>query len=270
MSAIIKYLKALKNNISKYRFCYYKTLLANFKLLPFKQAIHLPLVIYGPTQLVLSRAKIKLNVKPRFGLIKWGYNQDFFVPTKMPSMLFMINGLLIINGPVRVSAGCTFRVSGKVNLGKCCRIGGNCKILCNNYVEIGGYSAMAFGSIVCDTNFHYIQYQNSVANCSGSVIIGNLVFIGNNASIVKGAKIPQRAIVSSKSFVNKDFSAAPNGALIAGSPAKVLRDGYYRIFSPNLEKKMLNYFKDNPDMQVYQMTDNDIDIPDDIYEISFK
>lgn len=267
---LISLLKNIKHRTLKYRFCVFKTIITNFRLLSFKEAIHFPLVIYGPTQLVLSRAKIKLNVKPRFGLIKWGYNQDFFVPTKMPSMLFMINGLLIINGPVRVSAGCTFRVSGKVNLGKCCRIGGNCKILCNNYVEIGDYSAMAFGSIVCDTNFHYIQYQNSVADCNGSVIIGNLVFIGNNASIVKGAKIPQRAIVSSKSFVNKDFSAAPNGALIAGSPAKILRDGYYRIFSPKLENKIQNYFKDNHDKQVYQISDKDIDIADDIYETLFK
>ena len=267
MGKIFNLLKKTKGKILKYHFCYYKSLVANFKLFPFKEAIHLPLVIYGPTQLKLGRSKIKLNVKPRFGLIKWGYNQDLFVPTKMPSMIMMINGTLIINGPVRVSAGCTFRISGEVNLGKCCRIGGNCKILCNNYVEIGDYSAMAFGSIVCDTNFHYIQYQNSVANCSGSVIIGNLVFIGNNASIVKGAKIPQRAIVSSKSFVNKDFSAAPNGALIAGSPAKVLRDGYYRIFSPNLEKKIQCYFKDNPDQHVYLMSDNDIDMPEDLYEI---
>ena len=266
MRTIISFLKKIRSIYSKYRFCYYKTIVANFKLLPFKQAIHLPLVIYGPTQLVLSRSKIKLNVKPRFGLIKWGYNQDLFVSTKMPSIIVMINGTLIINGPVRVSAGCTFRISGEVNVGKCCRIGGGCKILCNNYVEIGDYSAMAFGTIVCDTNFHYIEHQGSVANCSGSVIIGNLVFIGNNSSIVKGAKIPQNAIVSSKSFVNKDFSEAPNGALIAGSPSKILRDGYYRIFSHKLENKIKCYFKDNPDMKVYVMSSNDIDVPEDLLE----
>ena len=250
MSAIIKYLKALKNNISKYRFCYYKTLLANFKLLPFKQAIHLPLVIYGPTQLVLSRAKIKLNVKPRFGLIKWGYNQDFFVPTKMPSMLFMINGLLIINGPIRVSPGVVFRISGVAKFGEHIEIGGGCKILANNYIEIGEFTRFAFGSIVCDTNYHYVVNNNIVQRKEGKVLIGASVWIGNSCSIVKGAIIPKGSIVSNKSFVNKDFSDYHKMILLAGSPAKVIKEHCTHIRSSKLEKEIDEFFKDNNDMSI--------------------
>ena len=79
---LISLLKNIKHRTLKYRFCVFKTIIANFRLLSFKEAIHLPVVIYGPTQLGLSRAKIKLTVKPRFGLIKWGYNQDFFCSDK--------------------------------------------------------------------------------------------------------------------------------------------------------------------------------------------
>ena len=124
MKNLISFLRKIKRIYLKYHFCYYKTIVVNFKLLPFKQAIHLPLVIYGPIQLVLNRSKIKLNVKPRFGLIKWGYNQDFFVPTKTPSMLFMFNGTIIINGSLRVSPGVVFRISGIAELGKHIEIGG--------------------------------------------------------------------------------------------------------------------------------------------------
>lgn len=264
MSTIIKYLKALKNNISKYRFCYYKTFYANFKLFPFKQAIHLPLVIYGPTQLKLSRSKIKLNVKPRFGLIKWGYNQDLMLPSKMPSMLCMINGVLIINGDTTISSGVVFRILGTVILGRHNFIGGGVKILCCKHIEVGNYSRIGFGSILCDTNFHYIQHDRQVENRIGDVIIGEYIWVGNNSSIVKGARIPNHAIVSSKSYVNKDLSANGEGVLIAGAPAKIIREGYYRIFSPKLENKIQKYFKDNPSIHVYQMSGNDIDIPDDI------
>ncbi len=263
MSAIIKYLKALKNNISKYRFCYYKTLLANFKLLPFKQAIHLPLVIYGPTQLKLSRSKIELNVKPHFGLIKWGYNQDLMFPSKMPSMLCMINGTLIVNGDTTISSGVVFRILGTVQFGRHNFIGGGVKILCCKYIEVGNYSRIGFGSILCDTNFHYIQHDRRVENRIGDVIIGEYIWVGNNSSIVKGARIPNHAIISSKSYVNKDLSANGEGVLIAGAPAKIIREGYYRIFSPELESCINQYFINNPDMHTYVMSENDVDVLDD-------
>ena len=127
MKNLISFLRKIKRIYLKYHFCYYKTIVANFRLLPFRSAIHLPLVIYNKTELKLSRSHIQLNVPSRFGLIKWGYNEDFFVPTKMPSMLFTINGCLIINGPIRVSPGVVFRISGIAELGKHIEIGGGVK-----------------------------------------------------------------------------------------------------------------------------------------------
>ena len=266
MMNIILALKKIKHILNRYRFCYIKTVIVNFRLLPFKQAIHLPFVVYGPLQLNISNAKILLNVKPTFGLIKWGYNVDFFVPSKAPSMLMMINGTININGPVRISSGCVFRISGNLNLGSCCRIGGGSKILCNNYVTIGDYSALAFGTIVCDTNFHYIQYERSVKNCDGTVLIGNLVFIGNNSSIVKGAKLPDYTIVSSKSYVNKDFLDSKKGILLVGAPARIIREGCFRIFSQKLENKIRCYFATNNNVD-YLMPDNENDSPEDLLEV---
>ena len=68
MKIVITILKNIKRKISLCRFFYYKTLIANFKLLPFKQAIHLPLVIYSPIQLKLNKAHIRLNVPARLAL----------------------------------------------------------------------------------------------------------------------------------------------------------------------------------------------------------
>lgn len=260
MKKIYDFLKKIKRMVLKYRFCYYKTLVANFKLFPFKQAIHLPLVIYGPTQLILSRSKIKLNVKPQFGLIKWGYNQDLMFPSKMPSMLCMINGILIVNGDITISSGVVFRILGTIQFGKRNFIGGGAKILCCKYIEIGNCSRIGFASILCDTNFHYIQHDRRVENRIGDVIIGEYVWVGNNSSIVKGAKIPNHAIVSSKSYVNKDLSANGEGVLIAGAPAKIIREGYYRIFSSALETRINQYFTNNPDIHTYIMNDDDIDL----------
>ena len=220
MKIVITILKNIKRKISLCRFFYYKTLIANFKLLPFKQAIHLPLVIYSPIQLKLNKAHIRLNVPARFGLIKWGLNQDLFLPTKTPSMLSIINGHIIINGPLIISPGVVFRICGVAEFGKHIGIGGGCKILINNKLVIGSKVRLAFGSIICDSDFHYLYNNGIIHRKDGKVVIGNSVWIGNNCSIVKNAVIPDNAVVSSKSFVNKNFGNYTSGILLAGTPAK--------------------------------------------------
>ena len=114
MKIVITILKNIKRKISLCRFFYYK-------------AIHLPLVIYSPIQLKLNKAHIRLNVPARFGLIKWGLNQDLFLPTKTPSMLSVINGHIIINGPLTISPGVVFRICGIAEFGKHVGIGGGVK-----------------------------------------------------------------------------------------------------------------------------------------------
>lgn len=123
----MRLIKKLKNWISKYQFNYYKTLVANFRLFPFQQAVHLPLVIYNKTELKLSRSRIQLNVPARFGLIMWGNNYDLFSSRKSPSLLAMINGLLIINGPIFINSGTVFRIFGQVTFGEHVGIGGGVK-----------------------------------------------------------------------------------------------------------------------------------------------
>jgi len=260
-----KIIRLIKARIGKYKFNYYKTFIANFRLLPIKQAIRFPIVIYGKAELRLSNSSMVLKVAPRFGLIRWGINEDLFVPSKCNSMLLMIHGRLVINAPIRVSPGCVFRIiNGEVTFGKYNSIGGGSKLLCNNKISIGDYSRFGFGTILCDTNFHYINHNGVITNCHGEIQIGKSIFVGNNSSIVKGAVLPDYAIVSSKSYVNKDFSEYQDGALIAGLPAKVLKSGFKRVSSPLLEQKIAKFFIEHTNGDAYIVSGDDMDNPEDL------
>ncbi len=59
-------------------------------------------------------------------------------------------------------------------------------------------------------------------NASKDVIIGDHVWIGANAVILKGATIPSNCIIGINSIVNKQFSKA--NCVVAGIPASVVRD----------------------------------------------
>lgn len=58
-----------------------------------------------------------------------------------------------------------------------------------------------------------------VFGSSGGVIIGNNVFIGMRATILKGVHIGNNVVIGANSLVNKDV---PNNVVIAGNPAHVI------------------------------------------------
>ena len=68
--------------------------------------------------------------------------------------------------------------------------------------------------------------RDVVLGSSGAVTIGNNVFIGMNATILKGVTIGDNTIVAAGSLVTKD---APGDCVIVGSPARVVcsLDEYY-------------------------------------------
>ena len=198
-------LRLIMKTYRKYHFHVWKTLVVNFKLLPFKQAIHLPIVIYGKTQLIISNSSVKLLCSPRFGIVKFAKNHEYFYPTPAPSLLFMINGTMVLEGD----------------------------------------SQFAFDCVCCDTNFHYIlQKDGLVKDCVGIIEVGNRNWIGNSTTLMRGTQLPDNTIVASRSFVNKSFLGYhDDGILIAGSPGKVVRLGDQRVFSAQKEMEIRAFFK---------------------------
>ncbi len=53
------------------------------------------------------------------------------------------------------------------------------------------------------------------------MIIGNHVWIGENALILKGVKIGDNSIVGAGSVVTKDV---PNNSIVAGNPARIIKN----------------------------------------------
>ena len=109
-------------------------------------------------------------------------------------------------------------------------IGNYCQIAHNVAIEIGmnhvfhGVTAYPFGDVLGYTENDYIQ--RCLVN-KQQIIIGHDVWIGGNATIIKGVKIGNGAIIGSNAVVTKDV---PPYAIVGGNPAKIIR---YR-FSPEI------------------------------------
>ena len=88
-----------------------------------------------------------------------------------------------------------------------------------NIVEIGDGCAIGRDVVIRSYNGHTIVSEDY--NVAKSIIIGEHVWIGQGATILKGVKIGNGAIVAANAVVTRDV---PLHSVVGGNPAKVIRD----------------------------------------------
>ena len=91
------------------------------------------------------------------------------------------------------------------------------RLYCSEEITIGNDVAIADDVLIRDNDGHEIID----GNCEKSKIhIGNHVWIGARATILKGVTIGDGSIIAAGSIVTKDV---PERAIVAGNPAKVIK-----------------------------------------------
>lgn len=91
------------------------------------------------------------------------------------------------------------------------------QITCASRIEIGVGCTIARDVIIRDYDAHTIDLP--AYRISKPIIIGNHVWIGNRAMILKGVTIGDGAIVAAGAVVTKDV---PPHCIVGGVPAKVI------------------------------------------------
>lgn len=124
---------------------------------------------------------------------------------------------------------------GAIEIGDNCYIGENSKIWSSGSIKIGNNVLIAHSVNIHDSNSHPIdktERQNHFVEIISKghpknlfldeqpIIVGSNVWIGFNATILKGVNIGEGAIIGSCSVVTKDV---PAYTVVAGNPAKVIK-----------------------------------------------
>lgn len=211
-----------------------KSIIVNFKLLPIKQAIRLPIIVMRPTVLESLSGRVILETPAHFGLIKVGTFNTAFYSWNGDKCLLNINGTIRFNGDVQFGVGIKICVDENAILeigGNAC-IGPNTKIICRKHIQLGDNIRLAWEGQVFDTNFHYIKNieDGSVYCREKEIIIGKNNWFGNRCTIMPGTKTNDYFIAASNSLCNKDYTeTVPSYSLVAGSPAKLLKKNVVRV-----------------------------------------
>lgn len=106
-------------------------------------------------------------------------------------------------------------------IGDNCRING-AYIHAKKKIIIGDNCIMASGISILDSNGHQVVSQNRTLGSDSAepIIIGNNVWVGINAIILKGTEIGDNCIISAGSVCKGVF---PKNCIISGNPATIVK-----------------------------------------------
>lgn len=125
---------------------------------------------------------------------------------------------------------------GNIIIGDYVYIGDDCIISCAEKIEIGSFTLLAHGVQIFDNDSHPLSptlrekdYQIVLGLLGGeradiardAIKIGDHVWIGFNAILMKGISVGKGSIVAAGSIVTSDV---PENTIVAGSPARVVKD----------------------------------------------
>jgi acetyltransferase-like isoleucine patch superfamily enzyme len=133
---------------------------------------------------------------------------------------------LALNHSVKIS---TIRANAQITIGNDVGLSGTC-IVCAEKVHIGSEVLIGANVLVVDTDFHPItpdkrRFSDDESRIQTSAVyIGNNVFIGTNAIILKGVRLGDDSVVAAGAVVvGGDYIS---GSILAGNPARIIGSVY--------------------------------------------
>lgn len=200
-----------------------KSIYFNFRYLPFKQAVYLPIWITTNFKVLkLKRGQIVLD---------FPYRKTFFLGDcgsvglqEMNGGIYMEDGAkLIMNAMCVIGQGTTIRCdkNAVIEFGKNFYCNKNCHIRSAEYIKIGNECSLGWNVQINTDDGHSILHDGKSVKRIGSIEIGNHVWLTSNSIVTKDVKIADGCIVAQGAVVTKSITEPK--VLVGGVPAKVIR-----------------------------------------------
>jgi len=148
------------------------------------------------------------------------------------------SGAVIIGKHVSCYAGCSFAIgkNGRCTIGDFTLVNG-ALIMAEDRIDIGSHCLISWNVGIADSDFHPLEPAQRLIDAqalapffkdrpprpklkTAPVIISDNVWIGMNATILKGVTIGENSVVAAGSVVTK---SVPPNTVVAGNPAVAVK-----------------------------------------------
>ena len=201
-----------------------KTLVFNFRYLPFGQAIRLPILVSHRVAFFDLEGTVTLRCPARTGTVLLGFGGNGAFDFRRARSVWQITGDVIFEGPARLGHGFKLSVGGCVTFGSDFVLSAESQIVCHDRIQFGRGCLVSFDVLILDSDFHPIIYDDRTnSRLHAPIVLGDRVWIGARSTILKGVELADDVIVAAGAMVVRTERA--HNVLLGGNPARVLRTG---------------------------------------------
>lgn len=203
-----------------------KTLLFNFRYFPCKVAIKLPVFISHRVILKKLAGQVEL-ARVKMGVVKIGFGDVPLFDTSRSRTVLVLSGKLVFLGKADIGPGCQLGISGELVCGDGLAITANTLISTREKIIFGRNVMISWDVTVIDHDWHGIfDDKGSLLNPPKAVHIGDDVWIGLRALIMKGCNLQPGVIVAAGTIVT-GATYPSNSVIGGGAKVRVLKENVF-------------------------------------------
>ena len=152
----------------------------------------------------------------------------------------VINGKMIVNGNVQFGLDSKIYIKSKavLILGHINSFASRTELICFQKIMIGNWVQFGNDCLIADTNFHHLLdiEEGTSLNMNADIVIGDYNFIGARSTIKGKTVTPKHCIAATNSLLNKDYLPIGENCIIAGIPAKKIKNNIIRDWDSEKEQ----------------------------------
>jgi acetyltransferase-like isoleucine patch superfamily enzyme len=199
-----------------------KTMYFNFRVLPWRHAVKLPVLVSHRVYLSDLSGSIKLTGPIAPAMIKIGFGHVGIFDKKQSRSIWDVSGCVTFKGVARLGHGTKVSVSGDVIFGNNMVITAESQIVCRKQIIFGDNVLVSWDNLFMDTDFHEILDDNgNLLNADRSIIIGDHVWFGARCLVLKGVCVGQNNIIAAGTILHDSFKL--DKSVIGGNPTRIIR-----------------------------------------------
>ncbi len=203
-----------------------KTVWFNLHYLGWRAVWRLPVVVSHRVVLKKMGGRIRVEGAWQRAMIRIGFGDVAVFDRRRSQTVWHNLGLVVFRGRAILNHGSRISVEAKgvLTLGDGFHINAETTLICRKEITFGQDCLLSWHVLVMDSDLHRIVgLQGTAINPDAAITVGDHVWIGCRALIVKGSRIGSHCVVAAQSVVSGTFDASH--CLLAGVPARVVKEG---------------------------------------------
>jgi acetyltransferase-like isoleucine patch superfamily enzyme len=210
-----------------------KTLWFNGRYLGWAAVWRTPVVVSHRVILKKMAGQIIVPQPWHRAMIRIGFGDVAVFDRKRSRSIWHNQGLIVFSGSAILNHGSRISVAknGHLLLGDGFHINAETTLVCRKKISFGRDCLLSWDVLIMDSDMHQLVDPDGVCiNPDAEIRIGDHVWVGCRAMILKGSCIGDHTVIAAQSVVNGVFDRSH--VLLAGSPARIVKQGIQWQKSP--------------------------------------